>query len=167
MHNAWRHGPTGYHLKTETGWSERERHYISINYLQVTHCIYSCSVIKMKQESSISVFSAERCVRQWSLILDEEQGCWALFLTVEHLNDARCHGFKSRPHSHSSALESPPQEDILQAALQRRHRVKLGRFYQGPGHGPQPRWHWSLIQWLHFSRTHFSRGRFAWSSFPA
>lgn len=140
-----------------------ERHCISFNYLYVKHCIYSHRVRKMKQERSISVASAERYVSQWRLRWRTRVRS---SIPDRGTNDARCHGSLNHAPSHSPVLESPLQEDILQAVLTKISQGRPWGFCQGLGQGPQPHWHWSLIQWLHFSRTHFLRGRFTWPSFP-
>lgn len=154
MHNAWRHGSSGYHLRRARSWSWGESRRISINYWQVMRYIYSCSVIKLRWESSINFFSVERYVLQRAHTLDEEQGCWALFPTVEQMTlDAM--KFKSCSHVTAQCWESPPQEESLQAVLQKTSQSAPWRFCQGPEHGPPPSWYWSLIWWLHFPRFHF------------
>lgn len=138
MHNIWRHGPTGYRLRRETGWAERERDHISINYLQGMHCIYSCSIIELRWEKCISFFSQKYASQRGRVLMKKR----VLGSLSDHGTDsARCHG-SLKP---CSVLGTTTPGRNLQAVLQKVSQHGPWRFCQGSTHSLQPHWHrlWS------------------------
>lgn len=125
---------------------------ISINYLQVLCCIYSCHIIKWGGKGASILFWLRESVRTYI-----RQGTRA----HSSISDCRTNEAQSRGNlNHAPAVppqswESLPQEEISQAVLKKTSQGGRWRFCQGPGHNPQPSWHWSLIWWLHFSKLHF------------